>query len=218
MNKAEERLVGLEKEHAKLITDGKHEEAAVKMGEIRKLERSMNEIRTDLKAAAAESRAYERARYDITVDRVEEAYPVMNPANKDHEDPEMRYDVVKVRKVLAVARGYQTDGMTPSKALQEAVKDLLGEPKTAKQKTAVEVTPRVDEAAKKKAEREEEARRKAAEAAGKTPPSPGNAGKDSDALGGTGALSGADVMKMSYADFSKLDESTLSRLRGDVVE
>jgi hypothetical protein len=216
LTKAEERLLGMEAEHSKLLVDGKIDEANKKMAEIRKLDRDINDIRMDLKAAAAESRAYEKARYDITVDRVQEAYPVLNDDNKDHEDAEKRFNPALVKKVLAVSRAYQMDGLTPSAALQEAVKDLLGDPKTSKQKEAVEVTPRVDEAAAKKAAREEEARRKAAEAAGKSPPSTKIVGKESDKLGGSGTLSGEDVMKMNYADFSKLDESTLSRLRGDV--
>ncbi len=218
LTKAEDRLLGMEKEHAKLLNDGKVEEAAAKMSEIRKLERDVNDIRTDLKTAAAESRAYERARYDTTVERIQAAYPVLNDDNKDHEDPAMRFDPVVVRKVLSIAKAYQGDGLTPSAALQEAVKDLLGDPKTAKQKEAVDVKPRVDEAAVKKAQREEEARRKAAEASGKTPPGANGLGKESDKLGGGGTLSGADVMKLNYADFVKLDESTLSRLRGDLPE
>lgn len=218
LKKAEDRLIGMETEHAKLINDGKTEDAARKMGEIRKLERDVNDIRTDLKVAAGEARAYEKARYDSTVERVQEAYPTLNDDNKDHEDVERRFNPTMVRKVLAVARGYQTEGMTPAAALQEAVKDLLGDPKTAKQKEAVEVKVRVTEAEAKKAAREEEARTKAAAAAGKQPAGDKTLGKDSDKLGGGGTLSTADVMKMNFGDFSKLDESTLSRLRGDIPE
>lgn len=218
LKKAQDRLIGLEAEHAKLMNDGKPEEAAKKMTEIRKLSESVNDIRTDLKVAAAESRAYERARYDTTVERVQAAYPVLNDDNKDHDDPEQRFNPALVSKVLRVAKAYQIDGMPPAAALQEAVKDLLGEPKTAKQKEAVEVKARVSEADAKKAQREEEARRKAADAAGKQPANDKTLGKDSDKLGGGGTLSTADVMKMNFNDFSKLDEATLSRLRGDLPE
>ncbi len=215
LQKAEDRLIGLEKEHAKLMNDGKVDEAAQKMGEIRKLERDVNDIRTDLKTAAAESRAYERARYETTVERVEAAYPEMSPKKNEKGEDNPSHDPVKIRKVLSVARAYQLDGFTPSAALQEAVKDILGEPKTKKQDEAVNVKPRVDDADAKKAAREEEARRKAADAADKTPPNGKGVGKDGDALGG-GSLSAADVLKMDYKDFVKLDESTLSRMRGDL--
>jgi hypothetical protein len=216
ITKAEDALLKMEADYTKLMSDGKTDEAAKMMTQIRRTERSINDMRTDLKTAEAESRAYERARYDTTVERVEAAYPQLNPDNKEHADEEQRFNPTLTKKVLSVAKAYQIDGMTPSAALQEAVKDLLGEPKTRQQKQAVEVTPRVDEAAAKKAAREEEARRKAADAANATPPSNKSVGKDADKLGGGGTLSAADVMKMSFTDFSKLDEATLSRLRGDM--
>ncbi len=214
IEKAEEELVKLEAGYAKLLADGKTDEAAKEMTKIRRIERSINEAKGELRAQASEARAYERARYDITVDRIEAAYPEMSPKLPDGEvNPE--FNAAKVKKVLSVSRAYQLDGMTPSAALQEAVKDILGDPKTSQQKTAVDVRPRVDDAAAKKAAREEEARRKAAEAAGKTPPNE-KAGLAGDRLGGS--LKDIDVMKLSQQDFAKLDESTLSQLRGDVPE
>ena len=207
ITKAEEKLLKQEAEYAQLVTDDKHGEAAKVMAEIRKTERFISEAKGDLKAAAAESRADERARYDEVVDRIEAAYPQLNP-DSDEKDP------VMIRKVLAVSRGYQTDGMTPAKALQEAVKDLIGDPKTAKQRTATETTPRVDEAAAKKAAREEEARKKAAEAAAAQPAS-AKLGRTSDSAGKTGTLKAADVMKMSQTEFAKLDEASLAAMRGD---
>lgn len=209
MKKAEDSLVKLEEEYATLITDGKAGEAAKKMAEIRKVERTISETSSDLKAAAAGSRAYERARYDVTVERVEAAYPELN------EDDKENYDAEKVRKVLRIAKAYQMDGIPPAKALQDAVKDLLGDPVTAKQKEAVDTKARVDDAAAKKAARDEEARNKAADAASKQPPNKDKAGSDSDKHGGS--LKAEDVMKMSQSEFAKLDEKVLSRMRGDEI-
>lgn len=206
----EDEIIKLEGEYNKAIVDGKNEDATKIMRQIRVLDRDVSTMQTKLATDAAESRAYERARYDIAVDRIEEAYPVLNP---DHDE----FDETKVKKITTIARAYQIDGMTPAKALQEAVKDLLGEPKTKAQEQATTVTPRVDEAAAAKAKREEEAREKAAKAAGQQPPSSKDVGKDADKLGGSGTLSATDVMKMNYGDFSKLDEATLARLRGDSV-
>lgn len=216
LQKAENKLLEMEANYNKLIADGKYDEAGREMTAIRKQERAINDIRTDLKTNAAEARAYERARYDTTVERIEAAYPQLNEDNKNHEDPEMRFNPEIARKVLSVARAYQLDGMTPAAALQEAVKDIVGAPKTPKQREAVEVKARVNEAEVTKAKREEEARQKAAEAAGKQPAPINKGGKNSDTLGGS--LSGADVMKMTYDDFSKLDEAQLSRMRGDIPE
>jgi hypothetical protein len=106
--------------------------------------------------------------------------------------------------------------MPPGPALQMAVKDLLGEPKTKKQENAVDVLPKVSEADAKKAEREEAARLKAAKTVEKSPPDLKNAGVDSDKMGGS--LSAENVMKLSYTEFSKLDDAALSRLRGDEAE
>lgn len=213
----EDKIIELEGEYTKLITDGKPDEAAKVMRQIRTLDREVGHMQTKLASDAAESRAYERARYDTTVERIEEAFPQMAPKVDDNGNENPDHDPAKIRKVLAVARAYQIDGYTPSKALQEAVKDILGEPKTKKQEVATEVTPRVDEAAVAKAKREEAARQKAAEASNRQPPNAKDIGKDADKLGGDGNLSAADVLKMPYADFSKLDEKTLARLRGDEV-
>lgn len=212
LNEKEEALVKLEGEHAKLIADNKTEEAGKLMTQIRRAEREITETRAELREAAAEARAYERARYDTTVDRVEAAYPELRQSTD--ENPNEEYNPAKVKKVLSIARAYQLDGMTPSAALQEAVKDLLGAPKNKAQEVAVEVKPRVTDAEAKKAAREEEARKTALAAAGKTPANE-KPGKDSDMLGGS--LAGVDVMKMSQRDFASLDEATLSRMRGDEV-
>lgn len=219
LTKAEERLLGMMEEYNKLLVDGKVDDANKRMAEIRKLDRDIADIKGDLKAAAAESRAYERARYDTTVERIESAYPQLNEDNKNHDDPEKRFRPELVAKVLRVSRAYQQDGMPPAQALQDAVKDLIGDPVTAKQKEAVDVKARVDDADVKKAARDEEVRRKAAEAASKQPPSMKGAGKDADKMGGKGgaSLTGEDVMQMSYEQFAKLDQDTLSRLRGDVA-
>lgn len=213
LTKAETDLVAKEKTYAALVSDGKPDEAAKVMGEIRLLERNMNEQRTALVAVAAESRAYERARYDTTVERVESAYPQLNPDDED------AFDGALANKVMRISKAYQLDGLTPSKALQEAVKDLLGDPVTAKEKAAVDTKPKVDAEdlkAAKAAERKETALRAAAEAAGKTPAALSKAGADSDKLGG-GVIRAADVMKMSQDEFAKLDENLLAKMRGDAL-
>ncbi len=57
---------------------------------------------------------------------------------------------------------------------------------------------------------------KTADAVAKTPANAVKAGTDSDKAGG-GAITAKDAMKMSYKDFSALDEATLARMRGDVI-
>lgn len=208
---AEDKLIALEKRYADEIVDGKVENASKTMAEIRKTERIISETRSDLKSAAAEARAYERARYDSTVERIEAAYPALNP---DHDS----FDSDLTAEVLDLAEAYQMRNMTPSAALQKAVKVLAGDPQNKRQEEAVERKPRVSSeelAEAKRAERKEEATRRAVATTGKQPPSLNKVGADHDKAGGT--LKGADIMKMTQEEFAKLDEKTLSRLRGDVI-
>lgn len=207
---AEAQIAALDEEHAKLVTDGEHQKAAAKMSEIRKLERAVSDKRVALSSAAAESRAVERVRYETTVDRLEAAYPVLN---EDHED----YDADRAQDVLDLAATYRARGQTPAAAIQKAAKRLLGA-ETRKQENATEVTARVDAddvAAALAKERREAAVAKNVDAAGKQPASTKKVGADSDKAGGS--INAKDVLKMSQDDFKKLDEETLSRMRGDVI-
>lgn len=208
---AEAKLLELEAKYGKLLVDGDNAEAAKVMGEIRLTERGINTAKTQLVAAVAESNAYERVRYDMTVERLEAAYPVLNPDDKDN------YDADQVKEVMDLASAYQVQGHPPAKALQKACGVLLGK-ETAKQERAVEVTARVDpaDAAKKVAEERRKAQlAKNLDTAGRQPPSAKSVGADSDKAGGT--LKAADAIRLPYADFVKLPDSDLARLRGDLL-
>lgn len=197
--------------YGKLLVDGDNAEAAKVMGQIRLTERGINTAKTQLVAAVAESNAYERVRYDMTVERLEAAYPVLNPDDKDN------YDAAQVKEVMDLASAYQVQGHPPAKALQKACSVLLGK-ETAKQERAVEVTARVDpaEAAKKVAEERRKAQlAKNLDTAGRQPPNAKSVGADSDKAGGT--LKAADAIRLPYADFVKLPDSDLARLRGDLL-
>lgn len=223
IKKAEDRVAALDTEYSKLITDGEHEKAAAKMREIRAIERELTDRKSDLKAQAATSRAVEKMRYDTVVDRLEAAYPVLNPDHEDH-DPEM------ARDVLDLATTYRTRGATPADAIQKAAQKLL-KVQTSAQERATEVKPRVDaeeaariaaqEAAKAgKADDKADARRreqvkKNLETSQRQPADTTKLGADSDKAGG--GMSGKDVMKMTQRDFEKLDEEALSKMRGDTI-
>jgi len=208
---AEGTLLTLEADYSRLLVDGEHEKATKVMREIRTTERSIIESKAALATQAAESRAYERVRYDTTVERLETAFPVLNPDDKENYDPET------VEEVVELSQAYQLKGYTPANALQKAAKVLL-RPATAKQDAAVEVTPRVDakDAAKKVAEERKRAQLAVnLAAAGKQPPATKGVGADSDKAGGT--LRGSDAIRLPYHDFIKLDEKTLAAMRGDVI-
>ncbi len=207
IGEAETTLLDLEKQHSKLVQDGEADKAAALMSTIRKTERSIIEKSTEMRIEAAVARATEAARFDVTVERLEEQFPELNVR---HED----FNKAKTGQVLELTEAYQLKGYTPSEALQKAVKWVMP-PVTARQEKALETEARVDpkvvEAARKAA-----AAGKTAEAIEKTPANAAKVGENSDAAGG-GTVTAKDIIKMPHADFIKLDENTLARARGDVI-
>lgn len=203
----ENSVATMEKEYAQLLTDGEIDKATAKMGEIRKAERAMAEAKSDLKIQAAEIRNTERARYNITLERIEAAYPTLNP---DHDD----FDEEIMDEVVELKDAYQLKGFTPTQALQKAVK-LLVEPRTTKQEIATSSEPRVP-GKDKGAERKAEAVAKTVKAVGATPPSLDKVGMDSNKAGG-GALDAKAVMNMSQKEFAALNPETLALMRGDTI-
>jgi len=208
ITKLEEKVTAKEAEYNKALVDGEVDKATAIMREIRTIEREIGDLKVEMRTQAATAQAIESVRYNTVVERLEAAYPVLNP---DHED----FDKEQVADVMDLKTTYERRGLTPSAALQKAVEKLM--PATsAKQEAATSVTPRVDKAAVTSAERKEDATKKAVEAATKTPPSTAKVGADSDKHGG-GAVSAEDVMKMDQDKFAKLNEETLARLRGDTL-
>lgn len=202
---AENNIIKLEKEYATLLTDGEVEKAAEKMQLIRKTERDMAEAKSDMKIHAAEVRATERARYNTALERIESAFPSLNP---DHDD----YDEEAMSEVVDLKEAYQLKGLTPTMALQKAVK-MIVEPRTTRQEIATSAKPNVSEK-DVAAERKRDAATRTAGAVSKTPASLSRTGLDSDKLGG-GAESAAAVMKMSQKEFAQLSDAALAKMRGD---
>lgn len=205
ITKLEDDVIALEKEYTKLLAEGKLDEASAKMAEIRKIDRGITETKADMKIQAAEARNVERARYNVALDRIESAYPTLNP---DHE----AYDEEVMAEVVELKSAYQLKGLTPTAALQKAVK-LLVEPRTTRQEVATSSTPRVSEK-DVAAERKTEAVAKTAKAIASQPANLGKAGLDSDKLGG-GRLDAKAVMSMSQKEFAALNEADLAAMRGD---
>lgn len=203
---AETKVIELEKKYHAALGDGDIDEAQKLMREIRVLDRDISDLKADMKSAAAESRAVERVRYSVALERVEEAYPELN---QDHEDynPELTQDVVDLKAT------YEGRGLTPTAALQKAVKRLMGT-EGRDQKVATEVTPRVN-ASDVAAARKKDAVGKVLDATKRQPPGSRNVGLNSDALGG--GLNAKDVMRMGHDDFVKLSDDALSKMRGDEV-
>lgn len=203
----ENTVLTLEKSYTKLLAEGKLDEAAAEMARIRATERSIGEAKNDLKIQAAEARAVERTRYGVALERIETSFPVLN---EDHDD----FDPAVMAEVIELKEAYQAKGLTPTVALQKAVR-LIVAPRNTKQELATTTTPRVTEK-DVTAARKTEAVKKAAEVTGKTPPNLAKVGLDGDKLGG-GKLDPRQVMGMSQKEFAGLNEETLSQMRGDTL-
>ena len=210
--KDEAKIGELEEKYNKHLADGEVKEATALMKEIRTIERGISDRTRREEIAAVEERTVERMRFDTTVSQLEAAYPQINP---DHES----YDTEVVKEVLEMQGAWVKTGLLPSLALQKAVKYVL-KPATAAQVVATELKKEDDAADAKDpdgaAERKAAATAKAVDAANKQPANVAKIGLDSDKAGG-GAVDAKAVMKMSQADFAKLGEEELSKLRGDAL-
>ena len=204
---AEAQVAKLDTEYNDLLTDGENAKAAAVMAKIRSLEREMATAKNDVQIQAAVAQATERARYNTALERVESSYAVLNPDHEDYNDDTMG-------EVAELMDAFKLKGLTPTAALQKAVKYVVGA-ETAKQTAATEVTPNVSEK-DVVAERKKAAALKTVGAVSKTPPSLNRSGLDSDKMGG-GKSSAAAVIAMSQGEFAKLSESALAELRGDTL-
>lgn len=203
LNELETSVLDMEKRYNKLMADGETERAAELMTKIRQTERQIVETKSEARIAAATAQAAEKARYDMALERIEEAYPVLDPNSDD-------YDQERMSDVAALMQGYRAQGMTPTQALQKAVKKLFPATTTTQEK-ATTVQPRVTEK-DIAAERKKMAASKTAEAVATQAPNLGKAGEDNNRVT---ALTAKDVMEMDQKAFAKLAEEDLKKLRGD---
>lgn len=191
------------KDHTSLLADGELDKAADLMEQILELKSEISDRKAEAKAQTAKAQAKEEVRYDALVAKIEADYPQINP---DADE----FDRDAVKKVQAYMTGLmQTERMSPSQALKEAVDTLLG---ATKQQSPA---PAADKAAELGMRRKEGAVKKALEAKAKQPASTKEVGLDHDKEGG--ALDASAVMKMSWDEFVKLPDSKLAELRGDFV-
>ena len=204
LTQAEDELVSMEGRYNDLLAEGDTKGAAALMTQIRRKNAELNQLTATQRDAEVMARAVEKVRYEEALDRIEEAYPELNPDSESY-DEDTYQDVVDL-----MAAG-QRRGLSATKALQRAVERTLGAD-TSTQRRATSVTPRVDEddvASKRRGD----AVKRNLDAARRTPPATHRVGAGNDAAGG--ALTAKAVMDMDDDEFAKLDEKDLAKLRGD---
>lgn len=192
------KIEELQDKYEDLILDGKKDEARKIRKQVDAMREELVEYQTSVKSDAARKAAVDELSYNAQLAGFEAKYPALNP---EHED----FDEDRTNEVATLLNAFVKSGTKRSEALAKAVKYVLGAPPEQK----------VSDAAKALAEeRAKKAREKAALANGRQPPSSAKVGLDSDKAG-NGGEQGIDVMRMSQDKFSKLDEETKAKLRGD---
>ena len=188
----------LQDKYEDLILDGKKDEARKIRKQVDAMREELVEYQTSVKSDAARKAAVDELSYNAQLAGLEAKYPALNP---EHED----FDEDRTNEVATLLNAFVKSGVKRADALSKAVKYVLGAPPEQK----------VSDAGKVLAEqRAKTAREKAAEADKKQPPNSAKVGLDSDKAG-KGGEQGIDVMRLSQDKFSKLDEETKAKLRGD---
>lgn len=206
LSRVEDELVAMEAKYNDLLAEGDTQTAAQLMTQIRRKNAELNSITAAQRDAEVMARAVEKVRFDEALDRIEEAYPELDPESGD-------YDEDTYQDVYDLMMAGRQRGLSATKALQRAVARVMGAETTA-QKRATTATPRVDENDVASRRRGEAVRRNL-DAARRTPPATHRISSNNDAAGG--ALTAKAVMSMSEDDFEKLSDKDLARLRGDVL-
>ena len=206
LSRVEDELVAMEAKYNDLLAEGDTQTAAQLMTQIRRKNAELSSITAAQRDAEVMARAVEKVRFDEALDRIEEAYPELDPDSDE-------YDEDTYQDVYDLMMAGRQRGLSATKALQRAVARVMGAETTA-QKRATTATPRVDENDVASRRRGEAVRRNL-DAARRTPPATHRISANNDAAGG--ALTAKAVMSMSEDDFEKLSDKDLARLRGDVL-
>lgn len=185
-----------------LLLDGDKDKARAVRKEIDKMRADLIEHTTAVRSEQTQYAVMENLQYNAALAKVESTYAVLNPDSED-------FDSGKTDEVAVLMEAFMARGFARADSLTKAVKYVMG-PGNPQAKDAAAAA---DEAVQKAA-REAAARKKAADADKKQPASMAKAGKDTD-RGGLPASSGIDIMRMDQDAFAKMDEATLSKLRGD---
>lgn len=223
---AERRLAEIEQQQASLNRSVDIDKAAQDVAELRKMERAAlldgNEEKAASLSAQADllnrriaiaeaghmssqdkAQALEDMRMELTIERMEEKYPVLNSESE-------AFDQDIVDDILDKQQGImQRERLSPSKALAKAVESIMRRATPeAGEKTGLS-------AAQGGVDRKAAAVAKNVSAAKAQPGSLKNAGIDSDKAGNNAPT--PDAADMTYEEFNALPESTRAKMRGDFV-
>lgn len=182
------KIEELSDKYEDLIMEGMKEEARKVRRELDALRDQFNDASVAVKTQAVRKQTLDTLSYERALDEVERKHPVLNP-----DAPE--FDAAKANEVADLMDALIAKGRNRAQALAQAVKYVVG---------AVVEKPTAPA-------RAVEARTRAADADKRQPPAAAAVGKPSD----QGGLRDGNPGKLTQAQFDRLDEATIARLRGD---
>jgi len=200
----EKQLVELRRADRKAIMDGDEEKSIELAAQIDRINRQIVIAESQTLSTQAAEEAREAIRTESTIERLEEIYPVLKEGNENFDQDLV--DLVLAKQQQLITR----DRMSPSQALAKAANDIM---------SRVQAPARVDEKPEgglknaKGAERATQGKQKNIDAALKTPPDTTDVGLDTDKAGMKDGL----PVPMSVDDLKAIPESTLKRMRGDMI-
>lgn len=203
VDKVKAKIDEMQDTYEDLVQEGRKEEARALRKRIDVMRDELADFRLATASDKARVAAIDDLKYDAALANVEAKYSALNP---DHEE----FDAEKSEEVVVLLEAFLAKGFNRTAALQKAVKYVMVsvEPAAAKAEDAK------DTAATLKARQDAEARKRNADAAKKQPAQAKDVGLNSDKAGAEDGKD-IDVLRMSQAEFKKLDEKTIAQLRGD---
>jgi len=178
----------LQDKYEELLIDGEKEEARTIRQQLEQARDFLAEMKITRAAEATREGTLGTLKYETTLARIEADHPVLNPDSQE-------FDVEVATEVAEMAKAFMATGANSVQALTRAVKYVL----------PTKAAPATETAQN----RAVEARRKVAAAAGRQPPNTAQSGKNSI------SPNGIDIRRVSQDAFAKIDDRTLSKLRGD---
>lgn len=201
------QVAALRKQERQAVVDGDEEKAAQLSTEADRLNVLIATEQSKDMTNAAKEQVLENVRLEMTVERIEEKYPVLD---EDSED----FDQDITDDVLDKQRGYmERERLSASKALAKAADYVMS--RLARTTTAPETAKTGLSAAAKGLDRKTAAVGKNIDAAKRQPASTKVLGVDSDKHGQTSET--PEASDMTYEEFGALPESTKAKMRGDFV-
>lgn len=196
------QIAELQDKYEAHVFAGEKDEAKAVRKELDTLRETYTDKKVEASSSATRAQTIDALKYEAALAKIEGDFPELNPDGEG-------FDEAKADEVAEMMAMFANSGLTRQAALQRAVKYVMGSPAAKKDASKDAGAEAVRQ------QREKAAREKAAAANKQQPADTSGAGADNDKAGTRDGT--IDVMKLDQEKFAKLDEETLSRMRGDAL-